>query len=190
MFLGFNAKYPLPFNGTAPLITPSKDSQVLATLTLPYTGSKDFAFASIHSNPPGVATNQPLIIKKKVGNGTVIWSAVNLEAVDIYEYGKIFTNLMNLFSPVYSFSSTASKHVELTMFRQENRILVHAVHMTEDEFVTDEPSFTVSISTKTPPKQVLLAPENTPVSFEYRDGYTTFTARALHIYDLYLIEYE
>ena len=46
------------------------------------------------------------------------------------------------------------------------------------------------ISTKTPPKQVLLAPENTPVSFEYRDGYTTFTARALHIYDLYLIEYE
>lgn len=75
------------------------------------------------------------------------------------------------------------------MFRQENRILVHAVHMTEDEFVTDEPSFTVSVFTKTPPKQVLLAPENTPVSFEYRDGYTTFTARSLHIYDLYLIEY-
>lgn len=188
LFLGFNAKYPLPFNGTAPLITPSEDSQVLATLTLPYTGSKDFSFASIHSNPPGVATNQPLIIKKNVGKGTVIWSAVNLEAVDIYEYGKIFTNLMSLFNPAYSFSSTASKHVELTMFRQENRILVHAVHMTEDEYVADEPSFTVSIPTDTPPKQVLLAPDNTPVSFEYRDGCTTFTARPLHIYDLYLLQ--
>lgn len=188
LFLGFNAKYPLPFNGTAPLITPSEDSQVLATLTLPYTGSKDFAFASIHSNPPGVATEQPLIIKKKVGKGTVIWSAVNLEAVDIYEYGKIFTNLMTLFHPAYTFSSTASKNVELTMFRQENRILVHAVHMTEDEYVIDEPSFTVSVSTAAAPKQVLLAPENIPVPFEYRDGCITFTARPLHIYDLYLLQ--
>ena len=119
----------------------------------------------------------------------MIWSAVNLEAVDIYEYGKIFTNLMSLFHPAYAFSSTASKHVELTMFRQENRILVHAVHMTEDEYVTDEPAFTVSISTATPPKQVLLAPENTPVPFEYRDGCTTFTARSLHIYDLYLLQF-
>ena len=189
MFLGFNAKYPLPFSGTAPLISPSKDSQVLATLTLPYTNSKALNFASIHSNPPGLATEQPLIIKKAVGKGTVIWSAINIEAVDIYEYGKIFTNLMSLFCPSYAFSSTTSKNVELTMFRQESRILVHAVHMTEDEYVTEEPSFTVSVFTGTRPKQVLLAPENKPVPFEYHDGYTTFTARALHIYDLYLLQW-
>ena len=131
-----------------------------------------------------------MIIKKKVGKGTVIWSAVNLEAVDIYEYGKIFTNLMTLFHPAYTFSSTASKNVELTMFRQENRILVHAVHMTEDEYVIDEPAFTVSVSTAAAPKQVLLAPENTPIPFTYHNGCTTFTARPLHIYDLYLIEHE
>ena len=74
------------------------------------------------------------------------------------------------------------------MFRQENRILVHAVHMTEDEYVIDEPSFTVSVSTAAAPKQVLLAPENIPVPFEYRAGCITFTARPLHIYDLYLLQ--
>ena len=188
LFLGFCPKYPLPFPGTAPLIKPSEDSEILATLTLPYTDSKDTAFASIHSNPPGIATAHPLIIKKSVGKGTVIWSAVNLEAVDIYEYGRIFTNLMRLFRPSYAFSATASKNVELTMFRQEARILVHAVHMTEEEYVTVEPPFTVSVATDAPPKQVLLAPDHTPIPFTYHNGYTTFTARELRIYDLYLLE--
>lgn len=188
LFLGFNRKYPLPFNGTAPLIEPTADAEVLATLTLPYTYSKDIQFASIHSNPPGIATEHPMVIRQHVGKGTVIWSAVNLEAVELGEYGKIFTNLMNLFSPRYNFSTTAAKDVELTLFRQENRMLLHAVHMTEDETVSDTPAFAVSVRTDKAPNQVLLAPEGTAVPFTYQDGVTTFNARPLHIYDLYLLE--
>ena len=96
LFLGFNRKYPLPFNGTAPLIEPTADAEVLATLTLPYTYSKDIQFASIHSNPPGIATEHPMVIRQHVGKGTVIWSAVNLEAVELGEYGKIFGSIINV----------------------------------------------------------------------------------------------
>lgn len=95
---------------------------------------------------------------------------------------------MNLFSPRYNFSTTAAKDVELTLFRQENRMLLHAVHMTEDETVSDTPAFAVSVRTDKAPNQVLLAPEGTAVPFTYQDGVTTFNARPLHIYDLYLLE--
>ena len=189
LFLDFNQEYPLPFSGTAPLIIPNADSEVLATLTLPYIHSRDVQFASIHSNPPGVATEYPMVIRRKLDKGNIIWSAVNLEAIPIYEYGKIFTNLLELFHPAYSFSSTAPGNVELTLFKRENRWLVHTYQVSEEEFVSSVPGFTVSVRTQTAPKQVVLAPTRTPVPFRFKDGITSFEARDLKIYDLYLLEW-
>jgi hypothetical protein len=39
------------------------------------------------------------------------------------------------------------------------------------------------------PSAVTLLPEQTPVKFGYSDGYVTFEARKLNIFDVYRIEY-
>ena len=53
----FNQKYPMPFNGTAPIVEGIDESKVIAAITLPYTHQETVKFASIHSNPPGVPTD-------------------------------------------------------------------------------------------------------------------------------------
>ena len=73
-FEGFSEKYPLPIEARVPMISVN-DADVLATLTLPYTKPSEMRFASIHSNPPGIKTDIPALVRKKLGKGTVIWSA-------------------------------------------------------------------------------------------------------------------
>jgi hypothetical protein len=64
-------------------IRPVADTQVLATLDLPYSeepGSReDHKFSSIHASPPWRITNDPVIIRHRYGKGEVVYSSVDLE---------------------------------------------------------------------------------------------------------------
>lgn len=188
LFLDFNRKYPLPFNGTAPLIRPSEDSEVLATLSLPYTSPREIRFASIHSNPPGAPTDYPTVIKRQYGKGTVIWSGLNLESVEFWEYNQIFLSLLGLFGQACSVTSNAPGNVELTLFRQEKRYLLHTVVLNEEAIGPTIVGFEVSIKMDTPPKEVFLAPDYTPIPFTYQDGVVTFSTRTLSGYDMYILQ--
>lgn len=57
---------------------------VLATLTLPYTMTDTYEFAAIHSNPPGIYTDRPCAILKKVGDSSIIWTAAPIEMARPY----------------------------------------------------------------------------------------------------------
>ena len=190
LFLNFNADYPLPFDGTAPLIEPAPGAEVLATLTLPYTKLSDSRYASIHSNPPGISTEYPMVIRQKYGKGSIIWSGLNLESEDHYEYGQIIRNLMDLFGVEYSFHVQAPENVEVTVFRQENQLLAHAVVLNEQAFVSPVLPFEIAIRMpeQAAPKEVLLAPDETPIAFTYEEGMVKFKTRMLNGYDLYLIK--
>ena len=87
LFLGFNNKYPLMWDGTAAVVKASPDTEILAYIKLPYTKPNDTDFASIHSNPPGKDTDIPAVTVNRFGKGTVIWSAVPIEAGEAEEYG-------------------------------------------------------------------------------------------------------
>jgi hypothetical protein len=59
------------------------DTQVLATLDLPYSEEpgtrEDHKFSSIHASPPFLKTNTPTIIRHTFGKGEVIYSGIDLE---------------------------------------------------------------------------------------------------------------
>jgi len=182
-FWGFNAKYPLPFEVSAAIAQPG-DGQVIATLTFPYTKPDDVRFASIHSNPPGIATEHPAVTVSKYGKGTVVWSALPFENMQWEEYRQIFLKLLHLGKkPEYFFCSDAPVNVELVAFRNSDSVTVSAVVLDEEHNATPALPFTVKVRCQA--KKVTLVPTGEEIPFTAENGCTTFTTRKLHIFDMY-----
>ena len=183
VFLGFNAKYPLPFEIPAAIVDPGT-AEVMATLTFPYTKPNDVRFASIHSNPPGLSTEIPAVTVNSYGKGKVIWSALPFEFMSYEEYRQIFLNLLHLDGkPEYFFTSDAPKHVEITAFEDNNHVTVNVVALDEEAVSTAVLPFTIRL--KCQAKAVKLLPGGEQVDFAIENGYTVFKTRQLNIFDMY-----
>ena len=190
-FLDFNEKYPLPFDGTAPIAELPTGCEVLATLTLPYTSPRERRFASIHSDPPGRATDIPLVVRKRIGKGEVIWSAVPIEAIGIYEYKKIFVSLLGSLTDLDELSfitEGAEEHIEITLFKSEEYMTVNVISTEERAEAKYDRSFGIAVKTEKKPRSVRLLPDGEEISFVYKDGYVSFRALTLKTFDMYMIE--
>ncbi len=190
LFLDFNKKYPLPFEGTAPIIE-FDDAEVIATITLPYTKPNEIRFASIHSNPPGIDTNIPAVVSKNIGKGMVIWSSQNIEGEKISEYQDVFINLLNILikrsNLELSFMSDAPDNVELTAFEDDNKITVNVVYLNEEAKAKRIEPFNVQIKATLKPKVINKISDGSKVEFDYKDGYAEFMVSDLDIYEMYEI---
>lgn len=188
-FGGFNAKYPLPFDGFAPVLEGVDRRHVVATLTLPYTDPRKTQYASIHSDPPGRATDIPAVIVRGYGAGKVIWSALPMEDIKMDDYRDIVLRLVLGAKPRKSVKSDAPANVELTLFRDEEGMTLNAVVLCDEVKSTAAPSFRVKVAAERTPHAVKLLPEGRAVPFTYRDGYVSFRTRTLRIFDMYRIEF-
>lgn len=199
LFDCFNQKYPLPFGAASPIIEAGADSEILATLTLPYTKPNEIKFAAIHSNPPGIETEHPAVTINNYGKGKVIWVAVPIEGKvlwnhpqgwDYTEYTNIVLNLLHYAKQTdYTLSSDAPTNVELTLFKNDNYFTVNASLLTDEPKAFTLPPFSVTVKTDREPKQVILLPEESEVEWSYNDGYITFNTRTLNIFDMYQIKF-
>jgi len=185
VFCGFNARYPLPFEQAAPVVTPG-NVRVIATLTFPYTKPNEIRYASIHSDPPGIPSEIPAVTVNAFGKGKVIWSAFPIENMQYEEYRRIFLNLLHMDArPDYFFSSDAPANVEITAFKNTNGITVNAVVL--DEEAVSTPAAPFSVKVRTCAKSVKRLPDGKRIPFEVKDGCTTFKTQMLHIFDMYEI---
>ena len=189
-FEGFNKKYPIPFTGFAPIVTNDENAEVLATLTLPYTGPDTIEFASIHSDPPGIATEHPVLMRRKLGKGTVIWSALPIEEIDMYEYKNIFKNLLFSMLDGYkpSFAGDIPEDIEATLYDAGDAYTLNLCLVSERPIAPTYAPFTVKVKTDSKPKSVKLLPNGEEISFTYEDGYVAFKTRELNVFDMYMIE--
>lgn len=191
-FGGFNAKYPLPWRGTAPILRPKCEDDVVATFTLPFTPSLGERYTSIHANPPGEPTDIPAMIITDYGKGHVIWSAVPLECGGMPEYGDILLELLFRTAQITPdelyFSTSAPGNVQLTLFSDRGELLLSCVTMSDDVDSYPIAPFNVRVKCHFKPAGVTLLPEGKPVKFTYRDGHITFRTRTLRIFDMYRIE--
>jgi hypothetical protein len=186
MFGWFNEKYPMPFDSSVPVVEPGKGCETVATLTLPYTAPEENRFASIHSDPPGIATDSPAITVSRCGKGTVIWSAAPIEWAPHEEYSGILLQLLQQAAPMqWSFAADAPADVEITAFANEKSTTVNVVALWEERGVV--PPFEIRI--KTPePRKVCLLPNGEEVPFAYEDGFAVFHTRELEAFDMYCID--
>lgn len=186
----FNAERPLHFDASAPIVEKINPDNVLATITLPYTHQNTKKFASIHSNPPGIKTEIPAMAWTKYGKGTVLWSAVSVESVELYDYRRIFVNLLkNVFGFSSSVVSDAPKDVELTVFDTNECVLVHTVLLNTDYKARKVEDFTITIECDAYPKKVFLMPGGEEIPSITEGNRITFRSENPGMFQTYKIEF-
>lgn len=163
----FNKKYPLSFSGSAPIVEGINEECVIAKVTLPYTNQDGVEFASIHSNPPGVPSDIPAMAVTEYGKGKVLWSALPIEACEIYDYADVLENLLTEFLGFEpTIVSDAPLDVELTLFKDGDRYLLSSALLSEQYKARRVEDFTVKLKLDITPTSVLKLPSGEEVEFK------------------------
>lgn len=176
----FNKAYPLPFSTSVPTVRGCNEKDVLATVILPYTTRMEARFASIHSDPPGVATDVPAMLFTEYGKGKVLWSALPLECIKTEHYGEVFVSLLKKFFGLsQTVVSDAPYDVEVLAFKDGEGYSVSSVQLCERSKARKVEPFTVSLRTDKKPTRVVKLPEERACAFEYSDGWVKYTVETL-----------
>ena len=191
LFDWFTPKYPMPYFYRLPMVDFPEDGEVLAKITLPYTGPDEQRFASIHSNPPGIPTEQTALRVNACGKGTVIWSAAVPELDDRQDYVNLFLGLLRRYLPEeqQSLRSDAPEICELTRFDGNSSTMIHAVILSDGAKETRIPGFTVQLVPNGTVKAVCEIPSGKELDFTAENGKLTFKTDKLTIYGAWEILY-
>lgn len=189
IFGDFNKDYPMPFDGRGSIIKMSNRNEYeeIATITLPYTNPSSSKFASIHSNPPGIRTKNPGVVKKKYGKGIVIWSAVPIESLTGDLYQEIFKNIVLSMIDDISVLSNAAHNVEIVSFYEKNAFTVSTIQLINRNHAERVYPFYIKLKTDKLPISVKKLPEERELSFEYKNGYVEFLIDDMRVFNMYKI---
>lgn len=124
IFVGFDELAPLNIQAHMEQLEFKGEYTVLATLALPYTmtGTKDFA--SIHSNPPGIFTEQPTVVLKDCGNSKLLWTGSPMENQSPYLTKRTVGRLVKLLIKKPSVQVEAPACVEVIQWKKKDGILL------------------------------------------------------------------
>ena len=169
---GFDRLTPLtiPMAQIEATITDPAGITVLATRTLPYTLTDTEDFAAIHSNPPGVYTDEPCLILKDTGKNRVIWSAAPIEMSKPYMSRQVFLRIIRSLIREPAFTSNAPKFVEVLSWEKEEKQYFAIINEQEESPVV--PMYDITIDVKKPDKKALLLPEGKELPCEVVNGDT------------------
>ncbi|MGL4736610.1 MAG: hypothetical protein ACRCW2_04055, partial [Cellulosilyticaceae bacterium] len=128
LFETFNQASPYPLERTITEYAITGDCDVFATLSHPYTkrGSRDFS--AIHSNPPGIHTEIPVVIEKTIGKGKVLWSVAPLELTPAHFCKKAVYSLVKHLVGVPQLAAHAPAFVEVTSWEKEGKTYIGVVN--------------------------------------------------------------
>ena len=184
----YNENFPMTVFGTQVMLeTETRDNEIIAYTTLPYTDPMSFdKFSSIHSNPPGIDTMYPAIMKAKYGKGTVIWSAAAFESSEQPMHKEIFSNLVRSLYKNDLVKTDAHPCVEITVFDDENTgtTYVNCINIQEQFPIIPCDSFKISVHREKAVSSVKLIPNGEELEFIYKDGYVTFELPRLYIFEM------
>ena len=185
----FTAKYPLAYDGACPEISGYENCDVLATLTKPLTVQTELTYASIHSNPPGVYTDMPVILRKKFGKGEVIWSALPFEAQNGYHYQELFCEfIVDAFSYASPVKTDAPYDVEVVTYRTQKGYQLNTTQIFEEGRARKLYDFDVLFKTEKEPKRVVRVSDGAEMKVKYSDGFTAIYVDKMDIFEMYEID--
>ena len=207
----YSDDYPMTFFAKQVIMSGNPKGTVLATITLPYTVPLDsmsfgsgteysdisvvkiieptmYKFSSIHSNPPGISTEYPAIVKAQYGNGTAIWTSVPIEAHERFLHRELFSSLiMELLGEASFRSDNAPDCVEFVMFEDTEAKYLSIVNLQDVFKVIDIYNFDICIKADEKPKSVKLLPAGDEILFAYADGYINTRIDRLHTFKMLAI---
>jgi len=128
LFPGFSSSYPITLYDSQVLVQPRSGTVVLARITLPYTDPRGSRYASILTDPPGIDTDNPALVRNHYGEGEAIYSAGIIECWEHSSQRRIQVELIrSLAKRPFYFCCDGPKSVEITMFHQPEyrRYILH-----------------------------------------------------------------
>ncbi|MDD2479061.1 MAG: alpha-L-fucosidase [Victivallaceae bacterium] len=189
-------KYPLMIEKEQMIVEPKDITEVLASITLPYTNPEDNnLFSSAISNPPGIYTKHPSLTRNKYGKGYVIYSAGDIESLPYDMHRDIYADIVkSLFSGRMFFETNAPKPVEIIVFKQakNNRIIINMLNYQADLPPIPVYNLSINISTAgTTPLKMFSAPENTELKYKKLEGdRIEFEVDKLEMFRMFVLNYK
>lgn len=188
IFEGFDRLAPLTIDGhqVEIAIEDANNLTVLATQTLPYTMTNTYEFAAIHSNPPGVYTDKPCAILKKVGDSTLIWTAAPIEMSRPYMSRQVYRRMVNLLAGEPTMVSNAPKYVEVLMWNKNEADYVAIINEQEESPIV--PVYDITIELKLTGVKAYSMPDNIEMPVVEKDGKTTIVIPKLEVFKMIKLE--
>jgi hypothetical protein len=125
LFADSDSRYPLAIHDAQHIVNVRPGAEVLAGQVLPYTvDTGSGQFASIHSDPPGIAVNHPALVRNRFGQGKSIWAAGPIEAHNQGVHDRVFIACVeDLLDHKTSVVFEAPPAAEAICFAQDDGIL-------------------------------------------------------------------
>ncbi|MBC7327549.1 beta-galactosidase trimerization domain-containing protein [bacterium] len=192
LFEDITTKAPLTLFHSQILAQPLKGAEVIARICLPYTDPADVSrFASIHSNPPGIMTDYPAIVRNKFGKGEAIWCAGPLEMMSEERHRSFFLRLLkSLVGEELSFQAEAPKSVEITMFKQKGRYIINLLNFQPE--LPNIPVQGIKLKIKITDERissVSILPSRRPLPFQIMDGFFEIEIPRLETFMMISLEF-
>jgi hypothetical protein len=188
-----NLKYPLAVQKAQQIAKALPGAEVLATQVLPYTErTGTAAFAAIHSNPPGLPTKDPAMIRNHFGQGTVYWAAGAIEASNQNFQDKVFVNCVeDLLEHKTSIVFEAPPATEAVCFAQDGGIIISVIttQTTLPPVTTHGLRLTVDLKGKSCAK-VLHLPDQAETVFTESGGKVKFDIPPLELFHMFKVVYK
>lgn len=189
-FIGWSAKYPPMARGYGFQVRAHPDAEVLATTTLPWRGSEPTHFASIHSDPPWQATDNPEVVLHRFGKGQAVYCATPIEMEE--NLREVFVRLIRRLLPAPVLEMDAHPVVEATLFHQpeRKRYLLSLVNFQHELPNIPIEGIRARLRVSQSVKAVYLLPEGKVVRFQRARGEIAFTIPRLQTLAMLGVEYE
>ncbi|MFH0797301.1 MAG: beta-galactosidase trimerization domain-containing protein [Candidatus Omnitrophota bacterium] len=201
-FADFSQKYPVGLDSYQMKVKALPGAKVLGYLVLPYTNPADTTrFASIHSNPPGVQTDQPAVVFNKFGKGKVLYAAGEIESSELDIHRDIFSRFLKLLVSSYSLEAEAPKSVEVTTFhqRKKRRYLINLLNFQKELPNIPVAGIKISLKLKSPSIPLLqrgrrgirlvVLPDEKILKYKLTDGYVEFGVPKLNTFMMLALDY-
>jgi hypothetical protein len=194
LFGVFTPQWPSTLYDTQTLVTAHADAEVLATVTLPWTHPTETRYASILTDPPGIATTSPAVVRHRFGEGRAMYWAGVLETWRHESQEEVVIDLItSLRSRAWWVELEAPRAVEATLFLQadRDRYLLNIIDYQQE--LPNIPIHDVGISVRMAgrtPTAVRMLPDGAPLAFERSGDRVTFRLAELRDFAMIAIDLE
>jgi len=191
LFPGYSTKYPLGLPSTQMIVQARSGAEVLGWMVLPYTNPADPSrYASIHSNPPGVLTENPGVVLNQFGAGKALYVTTDLERYDTCH--GTFLALIRALAKPFSFEADAPKAVEVTVSHQADRkrFLLSLINFQKE--LPNIPVEGIRVRLRMDGKSVkhvLTLPAGPETEYQTNGSYVEFSAQKVETFSMLAVDY-
>lgn len=195
-FADFSEDYPYTIYDNSLLVEAREGAEVLGLFTPSLTDPKEAKrYASIVSDPPAPATDDPLLVFNRYGKGKVIYSASCMEVMEHDSQREAMVALIRFLAgeESFCFETQAPKSVECTLFHQpeDKRYRLNVLNIQQELPNVPVRDLEVWIDLQgKKTRRAVQVPENKELSFSESDGGVCVTIPEIQDYQMVLVEYD